>query len=305
MNTLLTLALIAAVPPQVVTVESRVRDCSGPSCSTSVSTSTGTIVGRYDDGSAVILTAAHCIDRNGALSVVSAGKRYAAVEVCRQYDEDEDISFLKTSLKVEESDCAELAGDAPAIGSEAIVCRFDRLRRERIQRSDLVEFPVVVSGVAIQGESGGAVVVGGKVVGVVKGHDKRATVYTTARRIIERARLCRIPCFCLKPVVPPIRIIPPVDISRPSDAELRARIAKLEQMVSELSKRSPVPGPQGPQGRPGRDGQSATNEPRKIHVRLIVKKEGGGSETIDEEAYLGTADDPVVLMFHESQLRGK
>lgn len=235
------------VQAQVLSVRVTEKDCNQNSCRKFYAYGSCTYIGNTDSNS-VYLTAAHVVRNAEKIEIGYGGKWWGAIVAHKQDDKEFDFATIETR-KLPTNKCFSLADSYPSDGARAVAYGYSEgqynLRgvptRIRI-RSNLKGVYATMK----HGDSGGPVLVDGKVVGVISGtlNDDGMTVCTDTVTIKKelRRRYGVIPCCNCRPVVrvqptQPIQPKPdPVFIDNSDQiAALEGQITKLRADIDKLN----------------------------------------------------------------------
>jgi len=212
---------------------------------------------RCDEKYGYVVTCGHLFsDGVGEVVVTySNGERWIAKVISRQ--SNPDLALLKTYRPKIEPIRRIARGVARGIRIVAHLFRGGQYFARPGHVIGIQGGHLVVSGAAVSGDSGAAIVgPDGGLVGVIWGSDGASTYAATPDQIRDFVDVA------LSPQTPPAEHVDPT----PSTDSLLAEIARLRKRVEELEKRPPVPGPAGPRGPPGEPAALADLPP--IDVKL-------------------------------------
>ena len=228
---LFVLMMASVVQAQALAVKTLERSCDPNGCRQFIGKGTCAYIGNSGDRS-VYITAAHVVNDAVQIHVGYGGKWWGAVVVHKVYekandDHDDNIDYaIIETRKIPSDRCFQLSGLFPESGVGAKTYGYSNGFYNRVDRSATIRIRGNLRGVrqsVDRGESGGPVVVDGKVVGIMNAvtKDDGMTICTPSNLIrMEVMRRYRIfpNCGCSPRkvvVVPPVQIqpepIPPLD----------------------------------------------------------------------------------------------
>ena len=266
-------AVVVAVPAQAgivqVDVRTMVTTCDAfGRCSESPQyhVGSGTIVAAgetYKPGKSLVLTAAHVVaGNNPAVSVLGNPARIVGKEFVEAPDGSPITDLAMLEVDHEFAKVSSLADqDGDLTGQKVwLVGWEDREDNNAVGISGVVKAPGIVRGAVTWGDSGGPVMVRGRVCGVIQGISKRDQLNTffipsnTIRRFVHRFRCDR---YCYRERSVAVVEIAPLVPPPPRDDPPRPIITKpITPTPIDRGERGPQGepgpiGPRGPQGEPG------------------------------------------------------
>lgn len=250
-------------------------------CERSTGLGSAVIVGRFNPGRQILLTARHVIDGAKTIEVSIDGRWYPAVSLGQSEARAVDIAAIGVSAP--DGKFLPIAAESAAVGSPVQLSGHARggpLRTHAAKVLDHGGPNLWLDQPSIPGDSGGAVIdQAGQLVGIISATDGRRTlaVDISVIRSFAMARWQRMPHDGLtspvpsppaspstpQPMAPEPPTVPPLPM--PGLAELEKRIGALEKREAAAGPRGP-PGPPGPQGESGLPGTDA--DPSKLERAL-------------------------------------
>ena len=248
----------------------KISQCQGQYCTHG----SGTVVGRLSDKRVVILTCGHGWISSQPVSVlIAAGRQIEGRVVATRNDNDVDLGIVVINHPATIG-AYEIGDKSPPSKQEIVMEGFGSEWSSKYKRTEskgqLSATQFEIDAMARQGDSGGAVLWGNRLSGVLVGNvgapylpGQRPAAATNGRAInIEIARefllkhlgeLPRIKSEVPPPADDPAPVPKPVPVP-PEDTTTVDRIRALEARIAELEKRKPERGPQGETGPRGEVG---------------------------------------------------
>jgi|GEM_PF-3350380 len=302
--------LVESIVP-ITTTETR-QECPAPGYCRLVQyrgNGTGTVICASQSGS-IVLTAAHVV--RGAQAVEVRGRSARVIAVDYRPEAGHDVALLDvpglTGLRP-----IPVASESPEKSQTVRLWGFGD-SDQRAWADSLLLSDSWVDAMARPGDSGGPVIAGGQIVGVINSisREDRETRLTPCHHVREFILRCRPECVPSPLPVAPLAVAPPPPIELPSDIPDREKVRRIEslerevaalrqQLAESASGKAGPPGPQGekgpvgPAGPPGKDASA-----RPLQVRLDVVDDSGNVIASDTEIY--QPGQPIVLRFHERLL---
>lgn len=264
---------------QVQQVRVRYEKCTPLGCQRWTASGSAVIVGRFNPGHQILLTARHVIAGQPKLIEVSIdGRWYPAVTLGAAENKAVDLAAI--GVEAPDGKFLPIAAKSATLGSNVTLAGYAQggpLRAHQAKVLDHSGADLWLDRPSIGGDSGGAVTsAAGELVGIISATDKRHTfaVDVSAIRAFAMARWKKMPHEGLAvPAVPPIEkpdppiekpdppivpptppIVPPAPpiVPPPALPDLSGILKRLDA----LEQRAPSAGPRGPPGPPGPPGES-------------------------------------------------
>lgn len=215
----------STVQAQALALKTRQTECSPQGCRQLTGTGACAYIGNIDERS-IYLTAAHNVLKAESIQIGYGGKWWTAIVKFKQYDQQGDYAILETA-DIQAPGCFGMARKKPAHNVEARAIGYSQgFYNMRILKARIIDTHRgrYFSKQVAPGDSGGPVLVGHQIVGVIKGYDATGTVFTDCTLIRQRIENIygRLPgCHCEPSVIKP-------------EPAASHRVANLEQQISIL-----------------------------------------------------------------------
>ncbi|QDT94687.1 trypsin-like peptidase domain-containing protein [Gimesia aquarii] len=265
------LILATIVQAQALVLRTVGKQCTAYGCHQIIGTGACAYIGNIDDRS-IYLTAAHNLEGNPAVFVGYAGRWWQAKVIHKRYQKNIDYAVIETQ-KISANRCFKIAEHQPDNGVDAVAYGYAngiynmKTIRAKIRVNRNGRF---FSKLVAKGDSGGPIVVNDRIVGIIKGHDYKNTLYTESDLIrVELFRIYgRLPACGGSVIIAenPPKPDTPVPKYDEEIAILEGEISKLRGQLDQLSK-------------------------TKIPVQII----GSNNKVLSEQKYL--LGDPIKLRF--------
>ncbi|WP_417386873.1 hypothetical protein [Gimesia sp.] len=275
---LFVLLITSVVQAQALVIRVTETECTPTGCRQLIGTGACAYVGDIDERS-VYITAAHNINNAKTIHVGYDGRWWGAVVKYREYSGSADYAIIET-VRIPANTCFEVSNRIPQDGSAATAYGYSqgiynlRSLKARIRiRNGGGYFTKIVE----KGDSGGPILVNGQVVGIIKGHDYRETIYTDSVRI--RRKLIsvygRIPCCgCGTPAVADQgESKPDPDPSSGDLTALQDEVTRLKAEIDKLNKTQIPVWIVGADGEPVAKQTYPLGDPIKLRFKAVKQSE--------------------------------
>ncbi|QDT94413.1 trypsin-like serine peptidase [Gimesia algae] len=235
---LFVLMMASVVQAQALAVRTTETECTSNGCRQLIGTGACAYVGDIESRS-VFLTAAHNVNNAKTIHVGYNGQWWGARVVHKQYQSDVDYAIIETQ-SIKATKCFKVAEAYPAHGVDAVAYGYSngvynlRSLRAKIRVTRNGRY---FSKIVAKGDSGGPILVNGRVVGIISGHDYQNTIYTDG--VLIRRQLIQIygklpGCGCEPLIVEETPETPPADSG--DLTALQGEVTKLRAQIDQLAK---------------------------------------------------------------------